>query len=199
MPGACPTRRDAVEGVMAVTKGGARNRSGPGKDPNSGRSDRAGFTLTALPSSGFDGEVPDFPLMPFVVYRWEFEGKRRFQVRDEDATAAFAERERELWGQAWRYPQACAWSMEPWRWNAVAMWVRTQVVCESSEATAADKGAIHRFADQIGLTPAGLKENGWAIAQDEVTPRRQDREQASEPQQSRSSRDRMKVVKADGA
>jgi hypothetical protein len=48
------------------------------------------------------------------------------------------------------------------------MWVRTYVLCESSEASAADKGSLHRFADQIGLTPAGLKENGWAIAKDEV-------------------------------
>jgi hypothetical protein len=49
------------------------------------------------------------------------------------------------------------------------MWVRTAVVCEGSEATAADKGSIHRFADQIGMTPAGLKENGWKIA-DAPTP-----------------------------
>lgn len=181
-----------------MTKGGARNRSGPQADPSSARSDRRGFSLTALPAEGYRGDVPDFPLMAFVVYRWETEDKRRYQVRDEEATEAFAERERQLWEQAWRYPQACAWSMEPWRWNAVAMWVRTQVVCESSEATAADKGAIHRFADQIGLTPAGLKENGWAIAHDEVTPKRAEQQQA-EQAKPRSSRDRLKVVKADGA
>ncbi|GEB17052.1 hypothetical protein GUY44_18945 [Pimelobacter simplex] len=151
-----------------MTKGGARNRSGPGKDPNSRTSERQGYTLTALPSEGYDGEVPDFPLMTFTVYRWEFEDKRRFQVLDAEATEAFRERELELWEQAWSYPQACAWSMEPWRWNTIAMWVRTTVVCESSEATAADKGSIHRFADQIGMTPAGLKENGWAIARNEV-------------------------------
>jgi hypothetical protein len=151
-----------------MARGGARNRSGPPADPKSERSERRGFNLTALPSEGYSGEVPDFPLMPFTVYRWEFEDKRRYQVRDDDATDIFRDREQSLWGQAWTYPQACAWSMEPWRWNAVAMWVRTQVVCESSEATAADKGAIHRFADQIGMTPAGLKENGWAIARDEV-------------------------------
>jgi hypothetical protein len=45
------------------------------------------------------------------------------------------------------------------------MWVRTAVICEGLEATAADKGSLHRFADQIGMTPAGLKENGWKIAE----------------------------------
>ena len=45
-----------------------------------------------------------------------------------------------------------------------------------------------------GLTTAGLKENGWAIAADEVAERRDER--AVKPS---SSRDRMKVVKSDGA
>lgn len=132
-----------------MTQGGARNRSGPRPDPKSERSDRRGFTLTTLPAGGFKGEVPEWPLS--------------------EATG----RETAMWGWAWTTPQACAWSREPWRWPTVAMWVRTFVICEGSEATAADKGSLHRFADQIGMTPAGLRENGWAVAQDEVTPRRQ--------------------------
>lgn len=162
-----------------MSRGGSRNRSGPAPDPNSRTSERRGYTLTALPNEGYDGEVPEFPLMTFTVYRWEYEDKRRFQVRDDEATDAFREREVELWEQAWAYPQACAWSMEPWRWNAVAMWVRTQVVCESSDATAADKGTIHRFADQIGMTPAGLKENGWAIAANQIAEKQAEKD--SEP------------------
>lgn len=144
-----------------MPRGGARNRSGPQKQENSGRSDRAGFSLTALPSEGYTGEVPQFPL-PKVT-----------------------DREAELWTWAWSTPQACAWSREPWRWHTVAMWVRTSAVCESSEATAADKNSLHRFADQIGLTPAGLKENGWKIAPDEVGSRRSpavpDAEEADDP------------------
>jgi hypothetical protein len=153
-----------------MSRGGSRNRSGPAKDENSRTSEREGFVLSALPPAGFGGEVPEFPLMAFTVYRWEHDGDHRYQVRDDDATTAFRERETELWATAWTYPQACAWSLESWRWQSVAMWVRTAVVCESSEATAADKGAIHRFADQIGLTPAGLKENGWKIAEPESKP-----------------------------
>lgn len=174
-----------------MAHGGARNRSGPPKDANSLRTTKAGVTFTALPSGGYDGEAPEFPLMAFTVYRWEHEDKRRYQVRDEEATEAFRERETALWEQVWTYPQAAAWARESWRWQTVAMWVRTAVVCESSEATAADKGAIHRFADQIGLTPAGLKENGWAIAHDETAAKREAKTESSKP----SARDRMKVVR----
>lgn len=148
-----------------MSRGGARNRSGPPPVEGSRDSERKGYVLSALPPAGYGGEVPEFPLMPFTVYRWAHDGDHRYQVRDDDATDQFRERETELWATAWTYPQACAWSLESWRWQSVAMWTRTAVVCESSEATAADKGAIHRFADQIGLTPAGLKENGWKIAE----------------------------------
>ena len=153
-----------------MPKGGARNRSGPSMDPQSLRSADRGVVLTALPAQGHDGEVPDFPLP--------------------DAS----EREATIWEQVWRYPQAAAWKREPWRWNTVGMYVRTFVICEGSEATAADKGSLHRFADQIGLTPAGLKENGWAIAHDELGPKRQE---SGAPKRT-SARDRMKVVPGGG-
>ena len=180
-----------------MTSGGSRNRSGPAADLNSLRSEKRGLALTALPGSGYAGQAPEFPLMPYTVHRWEFEEKRRYQVVDVEETAAFRERELELWAQAWTYPQAAAWAREPWRWQTVAMWVRTVVVCESSAATAADKGAIHRFADQIGMTPAGLKENGWAIAHDQTAEKREAKAQTARKP---SARDRMKVVRGgDGA
>lgn len=128
-----------------MTRGGARNRSGPQPDPNSGRSDRRGLVLSALPPTGFDGDAPDFPLPNASV------------------------REVEFWAQVWTTPQACAWNLEPWRWPVVAMYVRTFVLAENAdEPNAALLGQIHRFGDQIGLTPAGLKENGWRIAEPEV-------------------------------
>lgn len=123
-----------------MARGGARNRSGPQPDPSSGRSDKRGYSLSALPPAGFDGEAAPWPL------------------------AGQSGREAELWAWAWSTPQACAWVDEPWRWHSVAMWVRVAVVCEGPMAQAADKNGLHRFADQIGLTPAGLKENGWKIA-----------------------------------
>ena len=178
-----------------MASGGPRNRSGPPADPNSGRSDARGLRFDALPAEGFSGPAPDWPLPRRVVLRCESEGKARWQVPDAEATQAVAERERELWLWAWRSPQACAWAKpsESWRLHSIAMWVRTFVLCESSEATAADKNSLHRFADQVGLTPAGLKENGWQVARDQVAEKRA--EQGVEEPAARSSRERMKVVK----
>lgn len=166
-----------------MTSGGRRNRSAPPKDPRSRTSERAGYSLTALPAEGYDGPVPEFPLMSRRVMRWEYEDKKRYEVVDEDSTQLVADREEELWEWAWSTPQACAWSMpsESWRINTIAMWVRTFVICESDQATAADKSSLHRFADQVGLTTAGLAEMGWKVAVDELAGKRTEREQAEAP------------------
>lgn len=152
-----------------MARGGARNRSGPVPDEGSGRSDRRGFRLTALPAEGYRGPVPDFPLP--------------------DPTG----REHEVWDQTWRTPQACAWSMpsEQWRIGTVAMWVRLKVRCEDPEASASLLGQLHRFADQIGMTTAGLAEMGWKVATDDLAEKRHQREQQEDepaPQESRQRR-----------
>lgn len=142
------------------------------------KSARRGYVLTALPAAGYDGQVPTFPL-------------------PDAATEARRERELELWKWAWATPQACAWSTEPWRWHAVAMWVRTSALCESADATAADKNSLHRFADQIGLTPAGLKENGWKVAPIKAEAERAQQDEATELPAAPArtlARDRFKVV-----
>jgi len=179
-----------------MASGGARNRSGPQADPNSGRSEARGYKLTALPSEGYQGEVPEFPLSPAVVINEYYDDGQRIREIDDGATESRRDREAELWQWAWRTPQACAWSLASWRWQTVAMWVRTFVICESPEAKAADKASLHRFADQIGLTPAGLRENGWAIATDEVAAKAREKSEAPAPKQ--SSRDRMKIVGGSG-
>lgn len=181
-----------------MTRGGARNRSGPQADPKSARSDRRGFKLTALPADGFSGDAPAFPLPPRQVFRKVVdESGASSQVFDRSATSKVKKRELELWAWAWATPQACAWSMpsESWRLPLVAMWVRTFVLCEGSEATAADKNSLHRFADQVGMTPAGLRENGWSIVADEVGPRSREAEDAApdEPESSKPAR-RMRAV-----
>lgn len=151
-----------------MPRGGARNRSGPKPSEDSGRSDRRGYSLTALPAEGYRGPVPDFPL------------------------PSPSTRELEVWDQAWRTPQACAWSMpsEAWRIATVALWVRVKVRCEDPEAGAALLGQLHRFADQIGMTTAGLAEMGWKVAVDQTAEKRE----ASSAPKAKSSRDRMKVV-----
>jgi hypothetical protein len=159
-----------------MPRGGARNRSGPKANETSGRSDARGYSLTALPAEGYDGPVPEFPLP--------------------DALG----RELEVWGEAWRSPQACAWSLpsESWRQRTVALWVRTVVRCEAVDAPASLLGQLHRFADQIGMTTAGLAEMGWKVAVDELAEKRAD-SAAAEPESAASSiKNRLSVV-ADGS
>lgn len=152
-----------------MAKGGARNRSGPPANPDSSRSDRRGFSLTALPAEGYKLPAPIFPLA--------------------DASDA----ELDLWAEVWRTPQACAWAMpsESWRQRTVALWVRTRIRCEDPEAPASLLGQLHRFADQIGMTTAGLAEMGWRVAVDQVAEKRE-HEPATKPQG--SSRARLKAV-----
>ena len=156
-----------------MARGGARNRSGPPPSEESGRSDQRGYSLTALPAEGFGGEAPEFPL------------------------PAPTTRELDVWTQAWTTPQACAWSMpsEAWRVRTVAMWVRLSVRCEAEDAGAALLGQLHRFADQIGMTTAGLAEMGWKVAVDETAAKRTEKTETAKP---KSSRDRMKVVASNG-
>lgn len=164
---------------------GGHARSGPAPDPNSARSDQRGISFTALPSSGHEGAVPEFPLPKRSVYSKEWnEAGKQVQVYDAAETARVHDRELEYWAWLWRTPQACAWALasESWRLPSIALYTRTFVICESGEATAADKGSLHRFADDIGMTPAGLRVNGWAIAQDELSPRRSPAPSGSVPQ-----------------
>lgn len=127
-----------------MAHGGARNRSGPTADPNSARSEARGIKFLHLPSKGYTGRVPAWPLTK--------------------ATA----REREVWKEAWRTPQAAQWIRDKWRHRTVAMWVRWSVRAEDIDAPAAALTQSLRLADQIGLSPAGLIENGWKIVGDEV-------------------------------
>lgn len=176
---------------------GGHARSGPPIDPNSGRSERRGIKFTALPASGYDGPVPEWPLPRRVVWHEWFEDGAKVREVDEGPTGQVADREAALWAWAWSTPQAWAWSQpsESWRLHTIAMWVRTYVLCESSEATAADKGSLHRFADQIGMSPAGLKENGWVIAKDELGEKRAESSEDAKPEPaSGSARSRVKVI-----
>jgi len=151
-----------------MPRGGARNRSGPAFDPNSGRSERRGYKLTALPSEGYRGEVPDFPLP--------------------DAS----DRETDVWASLWETPQACAWSMQAWRWDQIADLVRMQVRSEAHDAPINAATVVRQMRADLGLTPAGLKENGWAIAVDEVAVKAAEKSDATPAR--KSSRDRLSVV-----
>ena len=134
-----------------MSHGGARNRSGPRPDLSSERSEARKFVLTALPAEGYTQEPPEFP------------------IPSDFDDPAHRDRELELWADAWRTPQACAWSMEPWRHRIVAQYCRLAAMVElDAEPGPGLIAQLHRFRDQIGLTPAGLVENGWSIASEPV-------------------------------
>jgi hypothetical protein len=152
-----------------MTSGG-HGRSGPTKDPNALRRDRDNFTLRALPRAPYDGEVPAFPLPePQMMETINSGESRPYKEFSQALSNDRRDREAALWEWAWQQPQAHVWAQDAWRWLDVAMWVRTQAVCEAMEATAADKNSLHRFADKIGLSPVGLKENGWSIAAPDIS------------------------------
>lgn len=126
--------------------GGARNRGPLTRSPNSeaARQRRAGAVV--LPAEGYQGAPPPFPLPDP------------------------SDRELELWCQAWRTPQASVWADESWRWRTVALWTRWSVRAEDPEASAAVATVTARMADQVGLSPAGLVENGWRVADPDDKP-----------------------------
>lgn len=154
-----------------MARGGARNRSGPPADPNSGRSERRGYKLTALPAEGYQGPIPEFP------------------------SPNPRPRDLEWWEWAWRTPQACAWSLpsEMWRVPFVAEWCEVKTDLEEEGRTASLLAQKFRMEDRIGFSTAGLAEMGWKVASDEVGERAAEKE-SGEAKPRQSSRDRMKVV-----
>ena len=149
-----------------MSKGGARVRSGPEKDPNSARSEKAGgVTLTALPSQGRSGQAPAFPL-PKINRFIVIEGSR---VPDRSLSTRFRAREIAIWRAVWKTPQACAWDLDPWRWPTIAEFCRLKAVTESDpDASASLLSRLREYRNEIGLTPDGLRANGWAISRDQV-------------------------------
>ena len=150
-----------------MSKGGARVRSGPMADPNSERSEKRQYTLTALPREGYSGKPPAFPL-PIKRFYEELEGE---QAEDKAATKSFRDRESAIWREYWKMPQACAWESNRWLWETLGELCRLKTVVEfNPDKNAALVAQLHRYRDQVGLTPAGMRDNGWKIADVEPEP-----------------------------
>lgn len=131
-----------------MASGGARSRSGPRPDPTSKRSEKRKVAATptagavrVLPREGYDGKVPTWPLPKKPA------------------------REVALWKKIWKYPQAAAWAENEWQHMQIAQYVHWLVKAEAPDAPASTLTSVMRLADAIGLTPAGLRENGWTIGE----------------------------------
>lgn len=176
-----------------MPSGGARAKSGPAPARDSARTDNLGRSFRVLTGeSRRDALAPRFPL-PRVRIEESVDGEL---VENESASERRNRRESELWAWAWTLPQSEVWAEQSWFSYLVAQWVRLSVLCETEAAKAADKSTMLRLADQIGLTPAGLAFNRWAIG-----PVEQPAPVASQRSRVSSSRDRMglKVVSGGGA
>ncbi len=142
-----------------MPRGGSRTKSGPAKSPTSRTSERAGFTLTALPSEGYRGRVPG--LLQFIP----------------KPTA----RHRAHWDELWSTPQACAWSLERWRWSQIARLCTLRVRAEDPDSPAAIYGEIAKLETKHGLADDGMRYLGWAIAKDEVAAKAAEKTIQDEP------------------
>ena len=155
-----------------MTKGGARPRAGRPADPNSERTRKAAasgsttaapvaFSPTALPSEGHRGRAPAFPLP--LIKRFGLDG-----VNQAD-TKSFRSREIAIWREVWKTPQAAAWSREPWRWPTIGEFCRVKAAVElDAGGNAALVSRLREYRNEVGLSPDGLKMNGWAIAPNQV-------------------------------
>jgi hypothetical protein len=147
-----------------MPSGGARARSGPDRDPNSARSEkRDGVTVLLLPSEGYRGRPPAFP-MPKINRGLTGDGKA-----NRAATDAFRRREMDIWREIWKTPQAAAWILQSWRWPTVGEYCRIKAAVElDPDSNAALLSRLREYRNETGLSPDGLKMNGWAIAENQV-------------------------------
>ena len=152
-----------------MVSGGFRAAAGRKPDPLSGRSEKRGVSVMSLPNGGNGGRPPRYPL-------------GSFDMGDEESSRRFRIRERAVWRALWRTPQACAWTKPEYSYMLfdIALYCRQLTICESSQATAADRGLLPRYADRIGLSASSMAALGWRIVPDEIGSRRMESEATAE-------------------
>lgn len=108
-----------------MTSGGARPRSGPAPDPNSARSEAAGWTL--IPLDGLDKPAPEWPLTEPTP------------------------RERVMWERFWTKPQAVIWERDG-QLEYVAIFVRQLIEAEAEKASAENRKTVRMMFADLYLT-----------------------------------------------
>lgn len=128
-----------------MPSGGARARSGPPPDPNAlSRSRDAGEWWT-LPAEGRSGPAPKWPLVKP------------------------SRREKAVWTELWRKPQAVAWEALGQE-HEVALYVRRFVEAEEPGASPSLGTLVRQLGEGLGLTIPGMARNRWKIAKPEQEP-----------------------------
>jgi hypothetical protein len=137
-------------------------RAGPAPDPSSARSEQRGInasaSFTALPAEGHKGRPPSFErLLP------------KMTLGSAALTKSFRARELAIWRRVWKTPQAAAWAREPWRHSTVALYCRIEASVERDpKSNAALLARLKELRTEIGLSPDGLRLNGWKIKAEEL-------------------------------
>lgn len=177
----------------------------PPKSDDQRRRRNATVAMTRLPAEGRTKPCPQWPLMADVeltvkrrlaeaaLDRLQFQrdelleaGKpvaaieRRidaalsaFEVADAQL-AAQADLEAELWADLWRLPQAVEWERLGWL-RDVAQYVRHKVKGELGELDSAKEA--RQWSDRLGLSPMAMLRLRWAVVEDEVGARREEKQQ----------------------
>ena len=174
--------------------------NGPAGNPNAARRN-ARVGVTRLPSHGYTGRLPKFPLPdnPRLTARVDMlqdevddleqrdldDGLSRTEqtklTRTKERLAiAIAERdairetEKVLWRQLWRTPQATEWARLKWD-REVAQYTRHKAAAEIGSID--DSREARLRGESLGLTPKGLRSLMWVIDFDEVAVKRDEHKQ----------------------
>lgn len=116
-----------------------------------------------LPAGGYSGEVPDFPLPRAIQFSTFFEDGKKVTEADDGATESVWDAELDLWVELWSKPQAAAWASLGLKFQ-VAAYVRAFLESVKADAVSGLKTAVLRMETELGLSIAGMRSNGWRIA-----------------------------------
>lgn len=124
-----------------MPSGGARVTSGPPPDPGALRRARPGDSAgwTELPAEGRKGRLP----------RWPLDGQ--------------SDREKALWRELWKRPQAVMWERLDQRYE-VALFARNLARAEQPMASVELQKVVRQYLDSLGLSVAGMLRNRWRLA-----------------------------------
>lgn len=149
--------------------------TGPAPNPNSRRqTGNQAHTWLDLPSAGFGGEIPEWPLGPSLLVQ----------------TLGTGERELDLWAEIWRTPQAEAWNRNGWD-RDVALYVRFFTIGETGRLDEAKEARM--WSDRLGLNPAAMLKNRWRVRGDDLAAIR-DETKPAEDSGGEKARKRLKIA-----
>ncbi|SFR76056.1 hypothetical protein SAMN05428970_2009 [Agromyces sp. CF514] len=132
---------------------GGHGNSGPARDPNALRRDRADDGAWVTLPTVFDGDAPAWPL--------------ELLTGTESA----------LWDELWLKPQAAMWSKLGLKFQ-VAAYVRAYLESVEPGAVNGLKTGVLRMEAELGLSIPGMTRLGWKFAEDEVAEVRQEKQRA---------------------